>query len=119
MKFKFHVKGFTVNTFYRKFNNRIVISKQGLEWKNKIIRTLRCDYKIYQCFEGRIRLNLVFNFKTKRKRDLDNLLKPLIDCFKGIIYIDDEVIDEIFCVKRIHQEEDSIELEVLQIDQKK
>jgi Holliday junction resolvase RusA-like endonuclease len=115
MKITFNIKGFTVNTFYKKFNNRIVISKEGLAWKNKIQRTLRFDSGIINPLEGRIGLNIWFYFKTHRVRDLDNLLKPFIDCMKGIVIKDDCQIEELYCKKIIDKRYEKIVLEIIEL----
>ena len=40
-------------------------------------------------------------FTDHRKHDLDNVLKALLDAMKGILWIDDDQIDEIVAVKSI------------------
>lgn len=50
--------------------------------------------------DKRLRLEVVFHYKDKRVRDLDNNLKPLIDgLVKCGLCLDDEQFDELF-VKR-------------------
>ena len=50
---------------------------------------------------GRIRLEVKFMFKDKRKRDIDNYLKVLIDSIKGVLFEDDDQIYELMVTKEI------------------
>lgn len=45
--------------------------------------------------EGDVALSIRFFFKTKRKRDLDNQNKLLLDALSGIVYGDDSQICEL------------------------
>lgn len=39
-------------------------------------------------------------FYVESSPDLDNILKPIIDALKGIVFVDDELIDDIVASKR-------------------
>lgn len=55
----------------------------------------------YEMLEGDIILNVEFECKSKRKRDLDNLLKALIDSLEGRLFENDSQIVEIHAKKII------------------
>ena len=44
-------------------------------------------------------------FHRNRQFDLDNILKPILDAMKGLIYVDDEQITDLHCHKRVLSEE--------------
>jgi crossover junction endodeoxyribonuclease RusA len=50
---------------------------------------------------GPVALNVLFYFPNKRRRDIDNCLKALLDCMTGILYLDDSQIDELHVYKQI------------------
>ena len=55
----------------------------------------------YEMLEGDLVLEVDFECKSKRKRDLDNLLKSLIDSLEGRLFENDSQIIEIHATKRI------------------
>jgi len=59
---------------------------------------------------GPILLDIKFYFKDKRSRDLDNLLKPLIDALKDVVIEDDSNIYKITCEKLLGQEDNKTEI---------
>ena len=109
----FHIKACSANTYYKKFRNRICISKEGKAMKEFIHK------KIEGCpqTKGQVEVQLIFNFRTKRKRDLDNLFKPLIDCIKDKLIEDDDQIYRIVARKSIGEKADGIALVILPFEE--
>jgi len=83
------------NAYYNHFRSRVSISKRGAEYRKLIQEKLPIDKKI----TGPVKLSLIFYFKDKRKRDLDNLNKPLIDAIKNIVIEDDDQVYELYMKK--------------------
>lgn len=105
-----HIEGLqalTQNSYYRTFRGSIVISERGRTYKEEIRKKLPID-KI----KGKVRMELFFGFRDKRKRDLDNLNKPLIDAMKNIIIEDDDQIWELIMKKEIGIGRDYITIKV-------
>ena len=80
----------TANTYYRKWNNRMVISARGREYAREVaaivgkMKPLRC----------RIAVIVVVAVPDRRKRDIDNLTKPLFDSLtKAGVWVDDSQVD--------------------------
>ena len=73
MKIEIPIPALTQNVYYRKFQNRLIISKRGKEYKELVNTYIQSYPKIL----GKVKLDLVFYFKDKRKRDLDNLLRGM------------------------------------------
>ena len=87
----------SINTFYGHTGNRRYITARGRRFKDYIenhLQTLKSEGKIASLGDARL--------KVERLRDLDNYLKTLIDCFKGILFIDDEQIDWIEAKRFYH-----------------
>ena len=97
MKIEIPIAALTQNVYYRKFQNRLIISKRGKDYKELVNNYIQSYPKIL----GKVKLDLVFYFKDKRKRDLDNLHKCLIDSMKNILFEDDDMIYKIYLEKHI------------------
>lgn len=105
-----HIEGLqalTQNSYYRTFRGSIVISERGRTYKEEIRKNLPID-KI----KGKVRMELMFGFRDKRKRDLDNLNKPLIDAMKNIVIEDDDQIWELIMKKEIGLGKDYITIKI-------
>ena len=68
----------------------------------------------YDMLEGDLILNVEFFCKTKRKRDLDNLLKSLIDSLEGRLFENDNQIIEIHSKKFIGCNDDKTMLSLVE-----
>ena len=64
----------------------------------------------YEMLEGDLIFHVEFECKSKRKRDLDNLLKALIDSLEGRLFENDSQIVEIHAQKEIGCEADKTTL---------
>lgn len=108
---KLNTKAISHNQYYRICHNRYIISKAGREFREKIHAQLSnmkpVDYPI--------KLSINFKFKDRRKRDLDNLTKAVIDAMKGYLYQDDSQIEELHTYKRLKCDEDCIEIAMKKI----
>ena len=87
----------SVNKYYRSWQGRVLISKDGREFKKEVDLLLNNYEKVL----GKIKLTLILHFKDKRKRDLDNYNKVLIDCLKNKMFEDDDQIYQLYMEKHI------------------
>jgi len=88
----------SVNTLYATVNGRRVLSKRGREYKNEVgYLILSGGYtKRYSLpMAGRLMVGIQYFAPTRRKLDLMNFNKALLDAFSGIVYEDDSQIDDI------------------------
>jgi crossover junction endodeoxyribonuclease RusA len=99
-------KPVSVNAMYR--GGRRFLTKEGKSAKESISWELKKQYrgKALGCDIG---LDIDFYVPNQRS-DLDNLLKGLLDCLTGIIYIDDKQIVEILARKYVDKKEPRIEI---------
>lgn len=89
----------SVNHYYRHVGSRVLISKDGRKYRETIVSLLG-DQKI-QPFEDAVDLTVDAYPPDNRRRDLDNLLKCLLDSFTfGGLYRDDSQIKKITITKR-------------------
>jgi len=74
----------SVNTMYRTFQGRILISKPGRRYKQQVTQALKDQRqaKQYQTITEPCAVDIQLRFKSRRKRDVDNALKPLLDCLQ-------------------------------------
>ena len=93
----------SINHYWRKWHNRMVISREGREY-----RTMVCGLLAQTAGAGRIpprdgRLALCMDAfpPDHRRRDLDNLQKPLLDALEHArVYADDSQIDLLITRRR-------------------
>jgi crossover junction endodeoxyribonuclease RusA len=86
----------TANTYYRRVNNRTLISQKGRDYIKVIDRAV-FDADPEYFGKQRIDLEIYARPPDHRKRDIDNLLKPLIDALAktGRIFDDDSQISRL------------------------
>jgi len=90
----------TANTYWRRRGNIYFISPKGLAYRNNTI--LEC-YNFRGCFSEDKRLRVIVEAfpPDKRRRDIDNIFKVLLDSLQyAKVYEDDSQIDYL-CVQRM------------------
>jgi crossover junction endodeoxyribonuclease RusA len=86
----------SVNGLYRVFKGRTIVSKQCREYKKTVIAIMTELGLANKNIDDRLRLYLELHAPTKRKYDLDNRLKVLLDALQASGFItDDEQIDSL------------------------
>jgi crossover junction endodeoxyribonuclease RusA len=83
--------GVSHNTYYRIYKGHYTISKIGRAFRERVRNSVRASAPSKPLTEP-IKLRLLFAFKDKRRRDLDNYQKALIDALKGVVFADDSQI---------------------------
>ena len=92
----------SLNSAYKKYKNRIVLSQAVRELKQLLADSVSDNFN---GLNGRLELNVTFMFADRRKRDVDNYLKVLLDSMKGKYFHDDDQIYSIRATKQIGCEE--------------
>jgi crossover junction endodeoxyribonuclease RusA len=84
----------TVNTYYRTFRGKMLISAKGREYRQRVVAQVMSRQRTP--FAGRLKVSIVVNPPDHRRRDLDNINKGLLDalCHAGV-YEDDSQIDQL------------------------
>ena len=73
--------------------------KRTLAYKN-LVKSIASEV-FNEMLEGEICAKIKFYRATKRRIDLDNLLKPILDSLNGIAYKDDSQVTEIIALKYV------------------
>lgn len=87
----------SVNAAYRTFRNRMILSRQGRDYKDTCIQHIMVERHFTQAdfpLLGRLKVVYEVYQPDKRRRDLANLDKLLSDCMtSGGVWEDDSQID--------------------------
>jgi crossover junction endodeoxyribonuclease RusA len=81
---------------------RVLISRRGRKYRADVGAVLARTYNGFTPLDQRLRVQLVLYPPDKRKRDLDNYLKALLDALTHAnVWVDDAQIDEL-TIRRGH-----------------
>ena len=85
----------TVNTFYRTVNGSMKISEKGRAYAKAVADQVLIQRAAKQ-LAGRLHVHITAFPPDKRKRDLDNLFKSVLDSLtKAGVWLDDSLIDRL------------------------
>jgi Holliday junction resolvase RusA-like endonuclease len=90
----------SVNQSYRSSKNRVYKSGKLRDFEKKM-NDLFETFENIEFLKGDLAIDITFELKSCRKRDLDNMLKSLFDSFEGRVFENDNQIFEINC-RKIH-----------------
>lgn len=88
----------SVNQSYRSYKNRVYKSKTLRDFEKKVDDLFK-TFENVELLKGNVSIDISFELKSSRKRDLDNLLKSLFDSLEGRVFENDNQIFEINCRK--------------------
>lgn len=84
----------SVNTYWRNWNGRMVLSAKGREYRNAV-PVVKRGLGVERC-----RVTLDVRPPDRRRRDLDNVCKAVLDALgHANVYDDDSQIDELTVVR--------------------
>jgi len=88
----------TVNTYWRRVGDRTIVSRAGRRYRDRVASILSL-YNIPE-FGGPIEVSIEVHPPDRRRRDLDNLLKALLDALeRGGAYRDDSQIEQLMVLR--------------------
>lgn len=70
-----------------------------------------------QPWEAGIGIRLLFWLPDRKRRDLDNLSKAVLDALKGIFYRDDTQVVDLHILKAINPLNPRVEIEIWEVEQ--
>ena len=83
----------SINNYTTVDRGRKILSSRGRKYKKHSVLELM-EQHAPKGLTGRVEVDIEAHPPDKRKRDLDNLLKPILDVLQDYgIYVDDEQID--------------------------
>ncbi len=92
----------SVNAAYRTYQNRVILSAKGRAYKalaNELLALFKGLGPDGGLFEKRLDVRIDLFPPDKRKRDIDNLNKLLLDSLEGHVFKNDNQIDKLTMVR--------------------
>jgi crossover junction endodeoxyribonuclease RusA len=85
----------TVNTYYRSTSGKVLISSEGRAYCKAVADQVLIQHGAKH-LECRLSVSIVAHVPDKRRRDLDNILKSLLDSMtRAGVWADDSQIDNL------------------------
>ncbi len=91
---------------YRAHGGRVVMSAEGRTFKKDMCAAIATQN--IRLTRGPVSVTLMFSFRTRHRRDVDNFSKATLDCLKGVMFEDDSDITELHLYKALGAETDQI-----------
>ena len=101
----------SVNTLWVNKHRGRYKSKRGKIFENLACGELKKQFR-YKPLANSLKIHIRLYFKDKRKRDIDNYNKAILDSMTKIIYEDDSQIEELNVKKIVGCGFDKVEIEV-------
>jgi crossover junction endodeoxyribonuclease RusA len=80
----------SVNSYWRCFRGRAILSREGREYRDRIVFEQRLDARLQQQIDGPVEVQMMPFPPDARRRDLDNILKCANDALKRLNIIEDD-----------------------------
>lgn len=93
---------------------RLYMAKAGKKLKEQYQADARMQYE-GEMILGDCELEITLFFKDKRRRDIDNFNKLVLDSLEGVVYEDDKQIQRLTIIKNYSKENPRIEIIIKQI----
>jgi crossover junction endodeoxyribonuclease RusA len=107
----------SMNHYWRHFRGMVVISTEGKNYRRTVQAMVGLNPRT---LDGRLALTVWAWMPDRRKRDLDNLLKCLLDsCTKAGVWHDDNQIRKLTIADRGVQSPGRVMLRIREIDRQK
>lgn len=85
----------SMNTYWRNFRGRTVLSKAGREFK-QAVQDYVIDNNIPKFGDKRLSVIMVYRPRDRRITDIDNRIKPVLDALQEAgVYDDDSQVDHL------------------------
>ena len=88
----------SANKYWRRVGNKTLLSKAARQYKQAVYAL--CLGAGVRPGRGRLAVEVLVSPPDRRKRDLDNLLKAVLDSLNGLAWDDDSQIDELRLARR-------------------
>jgi crossover junction endodeoxyribonuclease RusA len=106
----------SLNVMYRKSKYGAIYktlkARQYIDLVHQTIKEQNENIEILNC---NVKVTIIMYQNDKRKRDIDNVLKVLLDAMNGIVYIDDSQIIELHIKKVCNTQINKIEIEISEL----
>ena len=90
----------SINHYWRRVGNRTLISKAGRDYRERVIAHVTYCHPRLEQYTGRLSVRIMAHAPDRRRRDLDNLPKAILDAVTHAgVWVDDEQIDDLHIVR--------------------
>ena len=89
----------SMNTYWRNFRGRTILSPAGREFKAAVADYV-VEYRVPKLGDSKLRISMVLFPRDKRKIDIDNRIKAVLDALQDAgVFNDDFQVDELSIVR--------------------
>lgn len=75
-------------------------SRSLTKWKENLVKTGKAVWPDGQpMHQGELTVKIVFYYSGETSLDVDNIIKPVVDSMKGLVFDDDKNVFEVTCRK--------------------
>lgn len=85
-----------------------------LVWEHQVIIAAREAMRGLEIYRGRVKVELMFGLPDRKKRDVDNLSKGVLDACRKIVFEDDCQVDDLHVVKRVTPDKVGVSVMVME-----
>lgn len=116
MQVKFTVPGKTISkaNSYRIAKKRMYKTQACKDWENRI--TFEAGAAMLEinmeATDKQVEVEAMVYFPDNRRRDIDNVLKGLLDGMNGVVYEDDSQVQRIIISKQVDRQSPRVEVQV-------
>ncbi len=107
ISFEIQIRPLSYYQYLKQNRHRKYITKKGKEYKEILQKHFAEFMKDIEIVDGPCKLDVEFYFDNKRKNDVDNFCKPIMDCMTGIVYTDDCLITDLH-IKKFYSDKPNI-----------
>ena len=107
-----YTKPVPINAKYGIVNGRNILSKRYRECKEALAWEIASEWQ-NEPLSTPVTLNILQYFGDKRKRDIDAYIKVLLDSMEGIVYENDNQVNEMHVYKEYDKENPRVIVQVL------
>ena len=108
----------SVNGYWRSVGGRAIISRRGRVYRDAVARSVLAA-RANRHLKGRLELTIDLYPPDRRKRDIDNALKALLDGMQAAgVYQDDSQIDRILIERREIEKGGAVVVKITTIKEK-